>query len=76
MIQYKQKEITSLNYEVLEKIPFYNKEIKYILKHAKSNFIYVCPRVLQNYMMPIILNCLEFEKDNIPPEEWISKLGL
>jgi len=62
------------NIDILSKTKISNPEIKYILKQKSDNCSYVAPEVMKDYFMPIIAKCVFYEKNMIPPSEWLDKI--
>lgn len=59
------------NVSILNKIPTYNHEISYILNQSKDDFDFCSPEIIYGFAI-VIQKCLELEKNNIPPEEWLK----
>ena len=61
------------NANILEKIPIYNNDIKYILSLHKDKFKYSAPEVI-NLSFFIVKKCIEISNQNYQPHEWLKEL--
>ena len=72
-LMYDRKKFLIDNINILEKIPVYNQNVKYILNMYNDRFNYTAPEVFDKLFI-IVDKCIELSNMKVDPSEWIKEI--